>query len=310
MKKTLIALAVLAASGASFAQSTVTLSGVYGVGITTTTGSVSSLGQTDGALTVSVSEDLGGGVKVVAAQTLAFGKQGSNVTADGGSLTVSGGFGAAKFGTACAGAALGEAVVGGAFHFAHAIGANGVDCREYQYGLYTAPAIVPGLTMAVRVQNMAAGGVVSMEDFSAVGNGLQARFNYNVGAFTSGFYAKSNSSELHLGYNLGVVALKAGFDTQTTDGSRRTELGANMPLGAVTLSVGYGKKSYDSSLGYADSVGTQFGVSYALSKRTSLNAVFGSFDNTRLVAAATDTTPAVTTFADKSSSRLSLVHSF
>ena len=104
-----------------------------------------------------------------------------------------------------------------------------------------------------------------------------------------------------------MIALKAGFDTQTTDGSRRTELGATMPMGAVTISAGYGKKSYDASKNYADSVGTQFGVSYALSKRTSLNAVFGSFDNTRLVSA--DATP-VTSFADKSSSRVNLVHSF
>jgi len=291
MKKTLIALAVLAASGASFAQSTVTLSGVYGVGITKTAGSVSALGQTDGGLTISVSEDLGGGMKVAAAQTLAFGKQGSNVTADGGSITVSGGFGAAKFGTVCAGAALGEAVVGGAYHFAHALG-GGTDCREYQYGLYTAPEMVKGLTAAVRIQNMAAGGAVSVEDFSATGNGLQARFNYNVGAFTSAFYAKSNSSELHLGYNLGVVALKAGFDTQTTSGLKRSEFGATIPMGAATISFGYGVKT--SAGGATDIKGTQLGVNYALSKRTAINAVFGSFENAT---------------AD-SSSRVNLVHTF
>jgi hypothetical protein len=314
MKKTLIALAVLAASGASFAQSTVTLSGVYGVGIAKTTGSVTALGQTDGGLTISVSEDLGGGMKLAASQTLAFGKQGSNVAADGGSMTLSGGFGAAKFGTACAGAALGEAVVGGAYHFAHALGTSGADCREYQYGLYTAPELVAGLTAAVRIQNMAAGGVVNLEDFSATGNGLQARFNYNVGAFTSAFYAKSNSSELHLGYNLGVVALKAGFDTQTTNGLKRSEFGATIPMGAATISMGYGMKT--SAGGTADIKGTQIGASYALSKRTSINAVFGSFENAKVeltpAVAAVGETPAVaaTYRAVESSSRINLVHTF
>lgn len=307
MKKTLIALAVLAASGASFAQSTVTLSGVYGVGVSKTAGSISSLGQTDGGLTISVSEDLGGGVKVAAAQTLAFGKQGSSVTADGGSLTVSGGFGAAKFGTACAGAALGEAVVGGAYHFAHALGTSGGDCRSYQYGLYTAPEMVPGLTVAVRVQNMAADGVVSMEDFSATGNGLQARFNYNMGAFSSGFYAKSNSSELHLGYDLGVVALKAGFDTQTTDGLKRSEFGATIPMGAATIKMGYGVKT--SANGLTDIKGTQIGLSYALSKRTSIGAVFGSFDNAKIVTKDSAGEVTSTTVIDNSS-RVSLTHTF
>lgn len=289
MKKTLIALAVLAASGASFAQ--VTLSGNYGVGVVTTSGAKTVLGQTDGGLTFAASEDLGGGTKVAVSQTLAFGKQGAAVTGDGGSVSVTGGFGAAKFGTVCASAALGEAVVGGAYHFAHALG-GGTDCREYQYGLYTAPTLVTGLTAAVRIQNMAAGTAVLLDQFNATNNGLQARFNYNVGQFTSGFYAKSNSSELHLGYNLGVVALKAGFDTQTTNGLKRSEFGATIPMGATTISMGYGVKT--SAGGTADIKGTQVGVNYALSKRTSIDAVYGSFDNATV----------------ESSSRVRLLHSF
>jgi len=67
MKKTLIALAVLAASGASFAQSSVTLSGSMGL----TFGNVEyggapsrmDIGRTSGAITLSGSEDLGGGLK-------------------------------------------------------------------------------------------------------------------------------------------------------------------------------------------------------------------------------------------------------
>jgi hypothetical protein len=67
MKKTLIALAVLAASGASFAQSTVTLSGSLGLtfGNVEYAGAPSRMdvGRTSGAITLSGSEDLGGGLK-------------------------------------------------------------------------------------------------------------------------------------------------------------------------------------------------------------------------------------------------------
>ncbi len=67
MKKTLIALAVLAASGASFAQSTVTLSGGFGLAAgTTTIGEASSgmqIARQTGNINFAGTEDLGGGLK-------------------------------------------------------------------------------------------------------------------------------------------------------------------------------------------------------------------------------------------------------
>ena len=63
MKKTLVALAVLAASGASFAQ--VTLSGEFAYGFLATTdgagNTASGLGIDTGLLVFSAKEDLGGG---------------------------------------------------------------------------------------------------------------------------------------------------------------------------------------------------------------------------------------------------------
>ncbi|WP_416546707.1 porin [Limnohabitans sp. DCL3] len=67
MKKTLIALAVLAASGAAFAQSNVTLSGGYGLVVgTSKTGTVSTgtqIARQTGNLNFAGVEDLGGGLK-------------------------------------------------------------------------------------------------------------------------------------------------------------------------------------------------------------------------------------------------------
>jgi len=78
MKKTLIALAVLTVSSASFAQSTVTLSGVLDVGVRNTSkvaAGAAKLGVTAGnnaRLVFGVAEDLGGGMKALANAQLRF----------------------------------------------------------------------------------------------------------------------------------------------------------------------------------------------------------------------------------------------
>jgi predicted porin len=297
MKKTLIALAALA-STAAFAQSSVTLSGKMGAGVTVNNyvngTSLKTLNSTDAAVTFAVTEDLGGGMKVAASQTLAAGgAQGGGVTHDGASLAISGGFGEAKFGMSCAGAALGEAVVGGQYHFAHALGTTGSDCREYKYGLYTLPALVNGLTVAVRIQNMAAGGNVDLSNFNATNNGLQYRFNYATGPLAVALYAKSNSSEIHASYDLGVAKVSYGADTKVTSGDKRSEIGVSVPVGALTLKAGYGKKGAIK--------GTEVGAFYALSKRTTLGATMGNF---------TPNAGQSTSVAQDKPARVSLVHAF
>ena len=68
MKKTLIALAVLAVSGAAFAQSTATISGSISTGVMKTglAGSklgVAQLGNGANAINIVTAEDLGGGMR-------------------------------------------------------------------------------------------------------------------------------------------------------------------------------------------------------------------------------------------------------
>jgi hypothetical protein len=63
MKKTLIALAVLAASGASFAQSTVTLAGTYNFGFQKADNGAAKADFFDAKINLSGTEDLGGGLK-------------------------------------------------------------------------------------------------------------------------------------------------------------------------------------------------------------------------------------------------------
>jgi len=93
MKKTLVALAVLAASGASFAQ--VTISGNVGFGFqkgpdntTYGTKSVTGFAQTTGDVNFAATEDLGGGMSITAATSIDVeGRQG-NVGAQNTTLTL------------------------------------------------------------------------------------------------------------------------------------------------------------------------------------------------------------------------------
>ena len=299
MKKTLIALATVAVTTGAMAQ--VTLSGSLGMGVTGTsfvtssTASTRTMGVTDSSFTFAANEDLGGGMKVSVSQTIdASGAQGTGVTGDGTKIALTGGFGGVTFGQLCASGALGEAVVGGGANtFKHAVaGVAGTDCRSYQYGLFTLPTLVKGLGVAVRIQNLSAAGTVNFKDFSAADNGLQYRFDYATGALKTGFYARSTTSELHASYDFGVAAVKFGADTKVVSGDKRQEFAIVVPMGAAKVSLGYGKKGVIK--------GTEIGVTYALSKRTAIQANFGTF--TPLTAQTGDQV--------KSSNRVKLVHSF
>jgi hypothetical protein len=291
MKKTLIALAALA-SVSAFAQSSVTLSGNMGFGVSQVGTGTAALGLTDGGFTFAAVEDLGGGMKVSATQAVAVKGHDNAAKSDGGSLEISGGFGSLKVGQACAGKALGEGTLGGAYSLAHAFGA-GTDCTaNWQYGLYTLPTMVQGLTVAARISKTA--GDISVEGFSAAENSAQLRLAYASGPLSAAYYVRSNTGEIHASYDLGVAKVSFGMDTKTsTATNERTEVGVSVPMGATTFSLGYGKQK-DTNI-----KGTQVGVKYALSKRTSIDAVYGSFTNAMNGSAAV-----------KDASRVRLLHTF
>ncbi len=294
MKKTLIAMAAVAVAGVASAQASIT--GTFGFGVTSTetaADSTSTLGSTDSTITVSASEDLGGGLSMAVSQSIATGgAEGGNVVNDGGSITFAGGFGSIKFGTLNASAALGEGNGNGAVTWKHVLNTTGASGRSYQYGLYTLPAMVPGLGVAIRVQNMSAAGAVDFSDFTATANGTQLRLNYATGPVTMAYYVRSNSGEVHATVDLGVAKFAMGMDTKTSTvgADKRKEVNVKVPMGGMELAAFYGKKGSITS--------TEVGVTYALSKRTSLNATTGSFKN------------AVQADPLESSTRVRLTHNF
>ena len=93
MKKTLIALAVIAVSGTAFAQSTVNLTGKFGAAYTSNKSAAgaktSGFGVTDGDVVFTAVEDLGGGMKASASIALKARGRDSAVTATSTSTSTS-----------------------------------------------------------------------------------------------------------------------------------------------------------------------------------------------------------------------------
>ena len=95
MKKTLLALAVVAASGAAFAQSA-TLSGSYSFRLPSTKVagvSTAGFGTDTAAIALVATEDLGGGLKATAKVSLGGMMRDGAGTGEDASVSLSGGFG-------------------------------------------------------------------------------------------------------------------------------------------------------------------------------------------------------------------------
>ncbi len=112
MKKTLIALAVLAVSSAAFAQSTATISGGINVGVMDTgaagaKAAVSHLGNGANAININVAEDLGGGLRGGFDSQIRFNASNGDMNSSGAGSALfhsantylSGGFGTARIGS-------------------------------------------------------------------------------------------------------------------------------------------------------------------------------------------------------------------
>jgi predicted porin len=252
MKKTLVAIAALAATSA-FAQSSVVLDGLLDVSYATIGGNVSTAkkGATIGAINgiatstinITATDDIGGGLKA----TARFELDPRGYLADGAALgahqryvALAGGFGQIQLGTpntsslAAFGAAspLGTATGGG---YAATNATTGMTTRLNRSAKYITPAF----------------------------NGLTATLYYTPGndadtgtAAYAGLPYQRSATELGLAYsngplNLSFASLRAGSSnvvaaaaptaTATSKSTTFNTLGANYTIGAATLYAGYNK---------------------------------------------------------------------
>lgn len=324
MKKTLVALAVLAASGASFAQ--VTMTGEFTWGYKATSNGAgadsSGFGVDYSNINFAASEDLGGGTKV----SVKMGIDGADRSNDGGAavsgqdanITLTGGFGKLMMATMENGQYLGNGIANAGDPAwidldARVQGAktNG-DRIQYSY------AFGP-VTLGLQHLEPAAG---LGEGIGQTGNGApNQRRNlieatYSAGALVAnvGFAAYDNQvdnttssvSRMRGSANYDFGVAKVGFGIESTKRSRGsltdTFLGANAPIGALTLAVSWAQNKVDADglAGVTDGTKSGYGIgaAYALSKRTQLIANYRNWE-------------AVVNAASKSTdTRLYIDHSF
>jgi predicted porin len=295
MKKSLIALAVLAASGASFAQSSVTLFGRIDASVgtnevTSTTGGVTSTTNkgtelmngnfTGSRWGMNGAEDLGGGLKAVFSLENRFNiDAGSDTTGFTGNAFVglSGGFGTVHLGRTYTAFDSAKAVSVSSSVFDTSFTPTGTPAYEVR-GANQIKYVSPTMSGFSAVVSSA------LKETSTAGakdtNGLALMYaagplSAAIGTQTD---TKGDNMIVSAAYNLGVASVSAGYSTlalvNNGNESNGMNLGVTVPMGALSFSLGYGSGETETTAGAKVSEYSGFGagVRYSLSKRTSLYA--------------------------------------
>jgi predicted porin len=289
MKKTLIALAAVAVSSAAMAQ--VTLSGRIDASVgttkTTTAGVSSDKGTelmngnfTGSRLTFAGTEDLGSGLKAVFAFEQRFNiDTGTDAGAYLGNAFVglSGGFGTVHLGRSYT-----------AFDSAKAVstGSSALDTGFTPTGspAYTVRAANQIKYVSPTMSGLSVIATSGLKEDKAAGkkdvNGFALMYaagplSASVGSQTDG---TGDNMIVAAAYNLGVASLSAGYSTlelvNRGNESNGINLGVAIPMGAMTLSLGYGSGETETAAGAKVSEYSGVGIiaNYTLSKRTAIYA--------------------------------------
>jgi predicted porin len=299
MKKTLIAMAAVAVAGVASAQATIT--GKLGVGIYESSKIAKYIGTSDSGITVSASEDLGGGMTASASfSTTGMGAHGAGINADGTSLSLAGGFGSVVWSIGNSdndrlGAGAGLLLSGNTAFAASGADTGGTaSAANLQYNL---PSLVDGLSIGVRLANGSTANQVQLTNEDP-----QVRVAYASGAFgltynTTGGTAAAN--DMGVTYDAGIAKFAYAADiTVPSAGTsgKRTEWSVSIPLGSLTLAASMGNRAASKDGNQKKASATEFNASYALSKRTSINAAYASTVNTSNVSGKANTIKLVHTF--------------
>jgi hypothetical protein len=215
----------------------------------------------DAIVSVSVSEDLGGGLKASANTTFQTkaGRAGT-VTNNGYSFALSGGFGKVTLRNYLAGSTELGAPVSTATDMNGVAGGYKTRTRLQ----YSFPEIIKGMTLDLHNSKSSTGptvetGALTPEFDDTTGFDL----GYTAGALYVGASSTLNAigdSSLYLGYNFGVAKIDLGYG-QYAGG--HTEVAVVVPMGAVTATV------HTMNSDVAEAYGVR--VAYALSKRTNVS---------------------------------------
>ena len=310
MKKSLVALAVLAASGASFAQSSVTLYGIAdmwfggvktdnGMGVSNTTTKLESGGVNESRWGLKGSEDLGGGLKAnfkleqgfaLDTGTAAAGQAFSREAYVG----FSGGFGEVKLGkvwtayddVSAASNAVFDSKLAPMNWVFKSVGYAGNPGNTVYYSSPTMGGLAGAVSYSLDEKVVSAPKVSSLNlTYGAGPVAVQLGYQEEDIANTA---LTSDAKFLRLGgsYNFGIATAKVALGKVANVGyangydATEWQIGADMPLGsALTLSVSYAKSEDSKSTGFEESrKGFGVAAAYSLSKRTFL---YGGFNANR-----------------------------
>ncbi len=296
MKKTLLALAVVAASGAAFAQSA-TLSGSYAFGYQSTkiAGVKSAgLGTDTAAIALVATEDLGGGLKATAKVSLGGMMRDGAGAGEDAFVSLAGGFGTVSMGTVETDDGLSRAYAG-----APVIGLDGKvhgGNSNIDYISYTSPQFVPGLTAGVsyvdRGTTTGTGLNAGTTGVAAAQPSITANLTYGAGPVSARFdvtqWTRKNQADVASNttnnrfrvsgnYNLGVAKIGLGYSQlKRTTGitTKQLEAGVSASFGATTVGAVYEQLQ---NTGAAKKSGFTVGAQYNLSKRTNVGAGYAQW---------------------------------
>jgi len=290
MKKTLVALAVLAVAGTASAQVKLTGGASFGYASKTVSnnataannGTFSGFGSDGTNLNVSATEDLGNGLTATVKSGFENTNYSSNVTGTGTDFSLAGGFGTLLLQStkeSCNG------IVG------QAAGVNldeaGFGCAKSETDniVYTLPAFGPVTAKFLIGDSDYKAGTPAVITSAAKGQGagdVGAQILYlnfaqgpvaaaiNFTRYEAANAGKNMRTRMTGSFDAGVAKVSAGYSVGgVTSGKKNTQvvLGASVPMGALSLGLGYGRTDKG-----GDGTASGFGVAgvYSLSKATSL----------------------------------------
>jgi len=301
MKKSLIALADLAAVTAASAQSTVTVSGKMRYAFVTnssnTAGTIikaTGIAITDGDVVFTSVEDLGGGMKASADMAFQIGGRSRAAGNRDGNLKLSGGFGTVAFGSIDAGNGIyGLGSSGAGF----LIGLDNLvllDSGNTDYFSYTTPTM-SGFSASVMLVDdaTATSGTnsltgYSMDSTTALQDGVVYGAKYANGplsvsvdstqygnnALAAGTARAVNRTRISANYNLGVAVVGAGYEARDAKTSstasalttKDTVISVNVPAGSYDFAAAYATSKTDGNTYTV--TGYDLAARYNFSKRT------------------------------------------
>ena len=285
MKKTLIAMAVVAVAGAASAQVSITgkLRFAYENATSTANATTSGLTLTDGNITFAASEDLGGGLAIATSMDMRLRGRGAaadatdpgvpDVRGRDATMTLSGDFGAITLGRIEAGNGIlglggAGAPVYGLDNGTQLAGASNVDLLKY-----SSPNM-NGFAFSVAQTDAIAGlGADNGQAATSVGV-TYAAGALSIAADSTSYGAAAQATadsrtRFSASYNLGVAKIGVGNQSAGNGAAAAKServVGVSVPMGAMTLGLVRASSSTDGTAG--SNTGTDVGVKYDMSKST------------------------------------------